>query len=259
MTIKDLNPKLINPDQYLVEEDQMGNSTAQTLFIRYEISVLERLYREESWLIAGELNHYHEAIENSENLIVPDIAVFKGILISIEEQPKISSWNMRKGDKPCPPLVIESSSNSNYDNDINLEKKPRLYGLIGVKEYLAYDPNPRPVWPKRVGTRLLGWRYDAQGNSTTIKTNEEGRMWSEVLDSWLEPDGLYLRLYDREGQLRLTGEEAGEKQVKIEAQARLQAEEQAKTEAQRANTAEQRIAELERQLAEARRQSPEKQ
>jgi len=35
----------------------------------------------------------------------------------------------------------------------------------------------------------------------------DGRLWSTELDIWLVPDGPYLRLYDRDGQMRLTGEE----------------------------------------------------
>jgi len=284
MVIKDLSlTKPLYRDQYIVEEDQMGNSTAQTLFIRYEISVLERLYQAEGWMIAGELNHYHNALDNSEKLIVPDIAVFKGIHIPQAEQAKIRSWNMRKGDKACPPLVIEASSESTYGGDIDSDKKPRLYGLIGVKEYFAYDPNPTPVWPREIGTRLLGWRYDAQGQPVSIKPNQDGRMWSEVLESWLESDGLYLRLYDAQGELRLTAEAAeslarqkaeeqtktvelarqkAEKKAKTESLARQQAEKRATTEAQarkkaedQTKTAEQRIAELERQLAESRRKN----
>ncbi len=196
------------PDEYIVEEDQMGNNTAQGLFIRYFIKVLEWLYRAEHWLIAAELNHYHTALNNSEKMIVPDIAVFKGINIPLEEQPKVTSWDMRKGDKVCLPLVIEACSPSTYQNDIEADKKPRLYGLIGVKEYFAYDPNPTPLWPKRIGTRLLGWRYNDQGQAEAIRANSAGRLWSAVLESWLEPDGLYLRLYDAQGQKLLTAEEA---------------------------------------------------
>ncbi len=33
-------------------------------------------------------------------------------------------------------------------------------------------------------------------------------MWSEQLESWLVPDGAFLRLYDKSGQMRLTGVEA---------------------------------------------------
>ncbi len=215
MTTKDLSR--VYPDEYLVEEDQMGNSAAQGLFIRYMVRVLEWLYRVDKWMIAAELNHYHTALNNSEKMIVPDIAVFKGINIPLEEQPKVTSWDMRKGDKACPPLVIEACSPSTYQNDIEADKKPQLYGLIGVKEYFAYDPNPTPLWPETIGGRLLGWKYDAQGKAEAIKANPDGRLWSAVLECWLQPDGIFLRLFDTQGQPHLTAEEA-------EAEARQSAE-----------------------------------
>jgi sRNA-binding protein len=54
-----------------------------------------------------------------------------------------------------------------------------------------------------------------------------GRLWSRYLDSLLVPDGSYLRLYDRYGNLRFTQGEA-------EAQARQAAERRAEAANQRA-------------------------
>ncbi len=237
MSIQDLKPAqagLLYPDEYLVEEDQMGDGGPQDWLLRYLSRVLEWLYHQEQWMITLNRNFYHDAIENSEKLIVPDVALFKGIPIPVEEQPYIISWYMRGGKKKCPPLVIESSSMSTYQSDIEADKKPRLYGLIGVKEYFAYDPDEPAVWPRRAGgTRLLGWRYNEAGQPTPLKADTEGWMWSEVLEAWLKPDGLYLRLYDRNRQLLLTKDQA-------ETQARQEAEQQ--------------VSELKRQLEELRRQ-----
>jgi len=226
------------PDQYLVEEDQIGNSAAQELFLDYFKSVLRHLYRYEGWMVAGERNLYHQALNNSEKLIVPDIAVFKGINIPLTEQSSLTSWDMRKGDKACPPLVIEACSPSDYQSDIEADKKPRLYGLIGVQEYFAYDPNPTPLWPKRIGGRLIGWKYNEHGQAEEIKANSEGQMWSAVLEGWLEPNGMLLRLYNQQGQMCLTAEEASDQRAEQEAQARLKVEEQAKTEEQARRKAE---------------------
>ena len=41
-----------------------------------------------------------------------------------------------------------------------------------------------------------------------MTANPEGCLWSNQLASWLVPDQTYLRLYDRQYQLRLTREEA---------------------------------------------------
>lgn len=48
----------------------------------------------------------------------------------------------------------------------------------------------------------------------------DGRLWSFHLNSFLVPDGQYLRLYDRYGRLRLTKDEAEALRADAEAEAR---------------------------------------
>ncbi len=99
---------------------------------------------------------------------------------------------------------------------------------MGAREYVAYDPNDPPVWRgsqrQRLGRRLLGWRYDAAGLPVALEPDEEGRLWSAALESWLAPDEDLLRLYDATGALRLTPDEAAAAQAQSERRARLQAE-----------------------------------
>jgi hypothetical protein len=111
--------------------------------------------------------------------------------------------------------VIEIASEETWKND--RKKKPALYGGMGVLEYFLYDPNTPPCW-KRPKSRLLGWRWDTVSQKMRrLVPNKRGRIWSEQLDSWLMPDGSYLRLYDRHNQLRLTGEEAQALRAEAEA------------------------------------------
>ena len=77
----------------------------------------------------------------------------------------------------------------------------------------------------------MGWRLDAQvGEMVEKVANAEGWLWSEQLESWLVPDWAYLRLYERNHQMHLTGEEAQTQQVEI-------ATERAAIEAERAKIA----------------------
>jgi hypothetical protein len=150
---------------------------------------------------------------------------------------------MRQEKRDAPPLVIEVSSEGTYRGDVGMDKKPRSYGLIGVKEYFAYDPHEPQIYPKKIGKRLLGWRYGENKQPVAIEPDERGRLWSEVLESWLMPDGAYLRLYDRDGQMRLTWAEAEELAKEAERQ-RAEAERLAKE-------AERQRAEVERLAKEA--------
>ncbi len=43
---------------------------------------------------------------------------------------------------------------------------------------------------------------------TEMSPAPDGSLWSPSLESWLVPDGVTLRLYDRTGQIRLTHAEA---------------------------------------------------
>jgi Uma2 family endonuclease len=69
---------------------------------------------------------------------------------------------------PAPQVVIEIASEETWKKD--RQEKPARYASMGVEEYFVYDPHDPP--------------------------------------SWLVPDQMYLRLFDRYHHLRLTGEEA---------------------------------------------------
>ena len=95
--------------------------------------------------------------------------------------------------------------------------------------------------------RLLGWRLDqTRGEMVPMLADPGGRLWSEQLESWLVPDGAFLRLSDRSGQRRLT-------QAEAEAEARQAEARRAEAEARRADAAT-RKAEIEAQRAQAEAQ-----
>jgi len=118
-----------------------------------------------------------------------------------------------------------------------------MYARMGVKEYYAYDPNEPPLRRGR-GRRLFGWHLERDRREMReLLPSQDGRLWSPYLASWLVPDREYLRLYDSQGQRRLTRAEAEtlradeeKRRDEIEAR-RAEAEtERAEMEAQRAET-----------------------
>jgi hypothetical protein len=58
-----------------------------------------------------------------------------------------------------------------------------------------------------VQNRLRGWRLD-DGRMVEMAPDDQGRLWSAELASWLVSDEDYLRLYDAAGQPRPTAGEA---------------------------------------------------
>ena len=86
-----------------------------------------------------------------------------------------------------------------------------LYAQMGVQEYFAYDPN-KPLLRRSDSRRLFGWRL-AQDTAYPLPSDSDGRLWSTQLDSFLIPDGKWLRLTDKDGSLRLTQAEAADRRA----------------------------------------------
>lgn len=103
-------------------------------------------------MITVNRHHYHPAIQNKLRLVVPDIAVFKDIPIQAEEQFWLSSWDMRQPGRPAPPVIFEIASGGTWPEDVEITRKPAVYGRIGVKEYFAYDPNEPSLWKSNQGS-----------------------------------------------------------------------------------------------------------
>lgn len=191
-------------DSHPTEEDLMGETSWHASLIDYLKAVLTWLFRGQTCAIYDNLNFY-QTIEPMEYPVAPDLAVIKGV-----EFRHGKSWAVgRTG--PAPQVVFEILSEETWKKD--LREKPDKYASMGVQEYFAYDPNEPPL-RRNTSTRLRGWRLDARRKEMVeIAANETGWLWSEHLESWLVPDQTYLRLYDREHKMRLTGEEAQARRV----------------------------------------------
>jgi Uma2 family endonuclease len=229
-----------------IEED-MPESQSQINLSDYLKPVLKNLPGIAGSFITGNLAIYPPKDKEYPFInVAPDIAIFIGTTLTQEEQINLSSWRMSEANRPAPDVVFEISSEGTWPQDLDL--KPDFYRLLGVKEYFAYDP--QRVW-RGANTQLRGWRY-SNNQMEELQPDERGWLWSVQLNSWLAPDGAYLRLYDAQGNLRLTGEEAQAEQTRAEAaRAKLEAE-RARAEAERAR-AEAERAQMEHERAEAER------
>jgi Uma2 family endonuclease len=237
----------------------LTQSFAHYVAIQYLIAVLEWLFNGKSVGIVSSVNFYQIEHQNDPPKS-PDIAVVEGLVPderSSEDNP--SYWIGEDG--PPPLVVFEVASKETWLND--LEAKPKSYAGMGIPEYFAFDPNEPSVWTGewRAEPRLIGWQLDTtSGQYRPAEKDGAGRLWSEQLQSWLTMEGKYLRLYTREGELRLSGFEAQMQRARTQAQQaaleRARAEAQARraeAQAQRAKAAEQQAA-LERSRAETQAQ-----
>ncbi|MBV9690161.1 MAG: Uma2 family endonuclease [Ktedonobacteraceae bacterium] len=185
-------------DFHPTEEDLMGETVVHDVLGRYLTDVLTALFDGQMCAVYHNLNFYYTP-NWKEHPLAPDIAVIKGV-----DFRYVRSWRVGKTG-PAPQVVLEVASEETWKKD--LDEKPMKYALIGVQEYFAYDPNEQPLL--RDGQRLFGWRLDrATRSMRALPLDPQGRLWSLHLESFLVPDKKYLRLYDSNGQLRLTQAEA---------------------------------------------------
>ena len=198
----------------------MGETSVHARLVHYLIEVLNWLFRGQVCAVYENLNFYQTS-NPKEYPLAPDIAVIKGL-----EFKHVRSWRVGKTG-PAPQVVFEIASEETWNKD--LDEKPMKYALMGVKEYFAYDPNEPPLG-KHASRRLFGWQLDK--GRREMPMDIDGRLWSPHLDSFLIPDMDYLRLFDRNGQLRLTEAEAEAEARRAEAR-RAEAR-RAETEARRA-------------------------
>jgi Uma2 family endonuclease len=200
----------------------MGDTAVHLNLMIYLRDLLKWFYRVEGWYVAGNLNIYLTT-NKKEYPLVPDVALFKGVVLSKAKEERLRSWRMTLPERPSPTVVFEICSKDTWKDD--LEKKPDKYGQMGVKEYYSYDPNTPLYWRDK-SRRLRGWHYQG-AEIIELEPDERGWFWSNELDSWLVSDNALLRLYDRDGQIRLTEAEA-ERAAKEAERAAKEAERAAK-------------------------------
>lgn len=88
----------------------------------------------------------------------------------------------------APDLVVELTSKSTREEDID-DKKAIYRDILGVREYILFDPYGEYLEPRLQGFRLENGEY-------LPMPTVSGRLPSEVLGLEFEPSGMDLRLYD---------------------------------------------------------------
>ena len=114
----------------------------------------------------------------------------------------------------APQLVVEALSESTWGRDVKLKKEG--YWYAGVEEYLIFDPTTTYL-----GTDVQAWRRGARG-FVPWRARTGGRWHSRMIDVALHPQGMLLRVTDRDGQLMPTLSEA----VRLAERERLAAEQE---------------------------------
>jgi Uma2 family endonuclease len=166
----------------------------------------------------------------------PDVFFVAGVPGQLDRK----AWVVWEEDGRYPNLIVELLSPSTARVD-RTAKKELYASVFRTPEYFLYDPETEEL----EGFRLYEGAYQR------LKPDARGWLWSRELDLWLGRwqgeragfDTTWLRLYDRDGRLVPTPEEAERLRAEAERQ-------RAEAERQRAEAERQR-AEEERQRADA--------
>jgi len=163
------------------------------------------------------------------------------------------SWVVWQEEGRYPDLIVELLSPSTARVD-RTTKKTLYERTFRTPEYFLYEPETEAL----DGFRLLDGAY--QPVKADRHPGREGRLWSSQLGLWLgrwkgrrkNLDATWLRLYDSDGRLIPTPEEAERQRAEAERQ-RAEAEHQrAEAERQRADSERQRADAAEAELARLR-------
>ncbi|MTJ53489.1 Uma2 family endonuclease [Anabaena sp. UHCC 0253] len=207
VTAQQLEQQMPDATQLLSDEPEMESSLHYMQLLML-VTSLEWLWRDQNdFFIGANLTIYfsRQQLKNRE-FRGPDFFLVK----DTEKRPR-TSWVVWEEDGRYPDLIIELLSDSTAKVDRNL-KKVLYESRFHTPEYFWFSPENLEF----VGFKLVGNQYQE------IIANEQGLLWSKVLNLYLGMANGKLRYFTSEGELVPTPEEAA---TKIQNQA-LAAEQQ---------------------------------
>lgn len=167
------------------------------------MSVLVHSMQEDTWkylddfYILGNMFMYYNPVEiKHKKLRGPDFFLFN----KMENIYDKKSWIVWDENWKYPDLIIDIlSDNSNTYID---PKKELFQHIFRVKEYYVFDP---------YNQKFEGWKLNTNGLYDKLDKNEDGWIWSSILNSWIglwegeikQKSDVWLRFYDIDRKLVL--------------------------------------------------------
>lgn len=214
-----------------------GHRTAMNALIE---SVHEAWAHRNDFFVGGNMFVYYSNRQvRNEDFRGPDFFVVLGV----DTNKSRKAWVAWEEGSCLPDVIIELMSPTTAHIDTGIKKD--LYEQEWkTSEYFVFDPfNPNS---------LQGWRLDDYGRYQPLRPDARGWLWSETLELWLgtwsgiilrEP-AVWLRFYDRDGNLVPLPQEAALARVQQERERAERERERAERERARAESLAARLREL---------------
>jgi hypothetical protein len=160
----------------------MGETDFHIAAILYLRQALRRFLREhvDVYVAADMLLYYEEG--DPQAVRAPDVFVVRGV--PRHDRRTYLLWE--EGVVPC--VVFEITSASSRLEDLGTKKA--LYEMLGVAEYIVFDPLEEYLEPQLQGFRLVEGCYEP------MAVNPDGTLDSDQLGVLLRPEGPLLRVVD---------------------------------------------------------------
>ncbi len=191
---------------------------------RIAINALIRSYRyhfseRNNFFVGGNMFVYYSSQQvRDKDFKGPDFFV----VLDVPPNPARPGWVVWEENGRYPDMIVELLSDSTEANDLG-DKKTLYEKVFKTKDYFVFHPFK--------ANSLQGWRLDNYKGYEPIEEDSRGWLWCESLQLWLgtwkgiieDDDAVWLRFYDKAGNLVLLPEEAQEQRAVAERQARLDA------------------------------------
>jgi Uma2 family endonuclease len=223
----------------------MGETDFHVSVILYLRQALAHYFRHvsDTYVAADMFLYYEEG--NPASVVAPDVFVVRGV--AKYKRRTFKTWE--EGVVPC--TVIEVTSLGSRLEDLGTKRV--VYEMLGVREYILFDPLGEYMTPRLRGYRLTGEQYQP------LIPAADGSLRSEELGLIFRPEGDLLRVVVAEtGELLLDLSEAIERAEVESERARVESErarvesERARVESERASAEAERADRAESELAQLR-------
>ncbi len=198
-------------------EEEFNQTIPHQVALQNLLSLLEYLFVDQAVAILCGVRICEVDEEDGEKYDLgssPDISIIKGVDLNKLMEQGISSYYIGiHGPVPAVTFEIVSPSTSCQLKGVANYKKG-----LNPTEHFVFAPRQFETWQGKWQEKpeLGGWRGVETGQYQSVLPNGDGWLWSEQLDSWLAVDGKFLRLYDREGRLRLIETQAKDRMLEAE-------------------------------------------